>query len=1374
MIWAGLLGVGVSSTDRYSCSESEQYSILERRLINKLPECANEEASVGEQKIQPLVSVIIPTFNSQRTIEFCLESIRKQTYRKIETQVVDRYSADGTVQIAKQFKAKTHPHPGGRSEARNYAAQRAAGDFLLFIDSDMVLTPRSIEECVSKSLKENLDAVILPEAYSAQGLLGKWRKNEKDLLSRQGAHVQIPRFFKRTSFLKAGGYDKKLVCGEDFDLVHRLETYGFKTGRVCSSILHLEGNPSLQDILSKAYHYGRTVPDLVRKGPSSVIRRYATMRLAFAKSSGTTFRSIGSSFGFTAMKTLEYTAYALGLLNGLLERISRRQSVERLRSVLSKHKSLIVNSAVILFITVFIFRNFLFTTDWPGGGDVLGFVSRAYLYGHDFRWLYMWRPYSFGFVEGVNLMDFFFMLLHLVFREPSWTVKAFMFLSYLTAAFSMYFFSYRYLRAHLASLAAALVYVLNQWLFSQMTEAHVDILFSYALAPLIFITLDNALRTGRLRDVLLLCGGLSLFVTSFHPECVVIYGIFLIILAGFHIFFPSRGETAPGRLIRFIRVIPTSVPIVVLLSAFFLVPFVTNIRSPYFYPSYEYPLEDAYWGSYQNVTDAFTLRAVEKWGYNNIVDVYSGLGLPDFPIYGVLFIVFLLAYCMLLIRRDRYTVFFAISAAISVFLAKGPHPPFGQAFVWAWSNIPHFAVFRAANRWIMMAAFSHAFFVSLLVHYLMRFVGKKINSRQSEGWFALKIASSRLSGFRRMAVSIEAFDTIVQKSRRILHIAGIILLAFVLLSGFLSCFFFFSQGLQVYTPPHKYLAPYEWLASQQDDYKVVSVGRSSHEWQISPDEYSDFASSAMQTTLGWGHDIGFDSSFIHDKPVLQDGGWDPRTRRFVDHLRFRLAREHLTDNLLKILGPFAYKYVVLPPYATNKTTEFFLNQKGAQAIFNETAMILCNEFAAPRFFATDHTMLVLGGFESFDALSRIDYCRLDETLLAFMSSDPERDRWDALSTSQALCFVNSDIMDLAMIRLNDETRIIYAADYAAPSIDPSKYWARMPSWRTVGALVLGGETMTTSGKLRISIPFELKSEGQFDLWLRVGFAPARGRLSVSVDGEPVGELCTSSPVWSKLEWVNMTRLNLTGKAHVVTLENDGTGYNDIDAIAIVKPDELDSKINETMSSLQLFTGRLLYLLGADNAFLGDSSHGWSWKVVPYNGYVICSENLGLNVAPRASANASSTSDTFEADLAIDEDLISRWASEKGVLPQWLELSWNTLQDLRGVAVTFESALATDYSVQTWNGSQWINQAVVTNNTGLKRRHEFAFPVKTDRLRILATDYSVYERVSIHELEAFSTEPTATARIVVPRGEVYAGCKNRQRARLWNALLQRKW
>lgn len=82
----------------------------------------------------PLVSVIIPTYNSQNTIKQCLESISGQTYKKIEILVVDRYSKDATTQIAKQFEAKVFPFKEERSEAKNYAAKKANDEFLLFIE----------------------------------------------------------------------------------------------------------------------------------------------------------------------------------------------------------------------------------------------------------------------------------------------------------------------------------------------------------------------------------------------------------------------------------------------------------------------------------------------------------------------------------------------------------------------------------------------------------------------------------------------------------------------------------------------------------------------------------------------------------------------------------------------------------------------------------------------------------------------------------------------------------------------------------------------------------------------------------------------------------------------------------------------------------------------------------------------------------------------------------------------------------------------------------------------------------------------------------------------------------------------------------------
>jgi hypothetical protein len=513
----------------------------------------------------------------------------------------------------------------------------------------------------------------------------------------------------------------------------------------------------------------------------------------------------------------------------------------------------------------------------------------------------------------------------------------------------------------------------------------------------------------------------------------------------------------------------------------------------------------------------------------------------------------------------------------------------------------------------------------------------------------------------------------------------------------------------------------------------------------------------MQTTLGWSHDIGFDSSFIHDKPVLQDGGWDFKTRQFVDHLRFKLVREHLTDNLLKMLGPFAYKYVVIPSYATNNTREFLLNQTGYQIIYNQTAMILQNEYAAPEIFATNSSIIVVGGLESFNSLCKIDNFNPNKTSMFFASAPLEENvaSLEMFNKAQTLSFVDSDVLDLAMMSLDKDVDIVYAGDYGASSINATRYWVKMPSWRRLGSFVLSGDTLTTSGKNQISISFELDSEGAYDVWLRVGLASYRGKLSITVDGEPVQEIHPETPLWSKLAWINVTQLNLAKGKHSITLENDGTGYNDVDAIAIVKPSHLESKINETITILQSFPGRFMYLLEAENVFLEPSSSSWSWITKPMVGSMIRSENLGLNVAPLALSNASSSSDCLEANYANDGDMSTRWASEKDLLPQWLEVSWSQKQRIRGAKIMFENAYATNYTIQTWNGTDWINQTSVTGNNALEKTHTFNETVETSKVRVYITAFSLFDRVSIWELKVFSTETTsAPAKITIPRKGYY--------------------
>ena len=207
----------------------------------------NENSCSSMKLNMPLVSIIIPTYNSANTLEICLKSIKNQTYPFIEVIIVDKYSTDRTIEISRAFNAKVFLLNATRSSARNYGARRALGEYLLFIDSDMELTPHLIEECVKKSLNEDVDAIMLPEIRVGKGFWANCRALER-LLYIGNPLIEAVRFIKKSVFENVSGYDEELEAGEDYDLHARIEEAGYKIGRVESFVKHHEGDLTLKKI----------------------------------------------------------------------------------------------------------------------------------------------------------------------------------------------------------------------------------------------------------------------------------------------------------------------------------------------------------------------------------------------------------------------------------------------------------------------------------------------------------------------------------------------------------------------------------------------------------------------------------------------------------------------------------------------------------------------------------------------------------------------------------------------------------------------------------------------------------------------------------------------------------------------------------------------------------------------------------------------------------------------------------------------------------------------------------------------------------------------------------------------------------------------
>lgn len=91
---------------------------------------------------RPLVSVIMPTYNSGKTVRMSLESIKNQNFDKnlVEILVVDGGSVDNTIDIAKEFNCRIILNPKTQPEFAKYEGiKNAYGKYAVFLDSDEVL-----------------------------------------------------------------------------------------------------------------------------------------------------------------------------------------------------------------------------------------------------------------------------------------------------------------------------------------------------------------------------------------------------------------------------------------------------------------------------------------------------------------------------------------------------------------------------------------------------------------------------------------------------------------------------------------------------------------------------------------------------------------------------------------------------------------------------------------------------------------------------------------------------------------------------------------------------------------------------------------------------------------------------------------------------------------------------------------------------------------------------------------------------------------------------------------------------------------------------------------------------------------------------------
>lgn len=263
---------------------------------------------------RPLVSIIVPSFNSEKFIRPCLESVKNQTYKNRELIIVDNFSKDNTIKIAKRYTNKVYSHGPERGAQLNFGVKKAHGEYIYRIDSDFVLEKEVIGQCVEKCEKEKLDGIAIHNT-SAEGL-GFWsdvRKLERDTYKDDDLIVGV-RFLTKKAMDKIGAFDEGMAGPEDFEFHNKFINAGFRYGRIKAIERHLGEPKSIRDIWKKFFYYGKSNYYYIKKYPSRATKQYLPFRPSYFRHFLELISNPALFIGFIVMNVVKYSAGGLGFL----------------------------------------------------------------------------------------------------------------------------------------------------------------------------------------------------------------------------------------------------------------------------------------------------------------------------------------------------------------------------------------------------------------------------------------------------------------------------------------------------------------------------------------------------------------------------------------------------------------------------------------------------------------------------------------------------------------------------------------------------------------------------------------------------------------------------------------------------------------------------------------------------------------------------------------------------------------------------------------------------------------------------------------------------------------------------------------------------
>jgi len=185
---------------------------------------------------QFFISIIIPVHNGGGHLERCLDALIESSYSSFEIIVVDDCSTDDTVTIAQQKGViiRRLSKRSGVSVARNFGAQHAGGDILLFIDSDILVKRETIKQ-IADGFQQHADIAAIFGSYDDEPQEENFISQYRNLFhhfNHQNSDTEASTFWtgcgavRKSVFKEIGGFRDSFM--EDIELGYRLRKKGYQ------------------------------------------------------------------------------------------------------------------------------------------------------------------------------------------------------------------------------------------------------------------------------------------------------------------------------------------------------------------------------------------------------------------------------------------------------------------------------------------------------------------------------------------------------------------------------------------------------------------------------------------------------------------------------------------------------------------------------------------------------------------------------------------------------------------------------------------------------------------------------------------------------------------------------------------------------------------------------------------------------------------------------------------------------------------------------------------------------------------------------------------------------------------------------------------